>query len=204
MDHESVTKWLEDLRSGNASEAQKAIWDEFYRRVAGLARTKLGDFPKRVIDEEDIAISVFDSFFKRHNEGQFPELDNRGALWTLLATITVRKVINQRQKHYAKKRGQGRIRGESMWSCPEDGQGLDAIPDAETSPEFIDDWINLCGEAFDRLQDDTLKEVARYRLAGYSNAEIAEKLGVVERTVERKMRLIRQEWSDDSESSDND
>jgi DNA-directed RNA polymerase specialized sigma24 family protein len=45
-----------------------------------------------------------------------------------------------------------------------------------------------------RLQDETLKAIAVYKMEGYSNKDIAEKLGCVERTVERKLARIRQIW----------
>ena len=44
--------------------------------------------------------------------------------------------------------------------------------------------------------DDELQTVARLKLEGHTNAEIAEKLDVVERTVERKLKRIRNRWSE--------
>ena len=42
--------------------------------------------------------------------------------------------------------------------------------------------------------DDQLRQIARRRLKGYTNAEIAKELGVIERTVERRLQLIRSLW----------
>jgi len=50
------------------------------------------------------------------------------------------------------------------------------------------------------LSDDTLRSVATLRLEGYSNEEAAAKLDVSVRTVERKLRIIRQVWSAELES----
>ena len=44
------------------------------------------------------------------------------------------------------------------------------------------------------LRDDTQREIARLRLEGYENTEIAEKTGVSLRSVERKLKLIRETW----------
>ena len=38
--------------------------------------------------------------------------------------------------------------------------------------------------------------VALFKLQGYNNREIAEKLGCVERSVEYKLRRIRERWSE--------
>jgi len=45
------------------------------------------------------------------------------------------------------------------------------------------------------LGDDTLRAVARWKMEGHTNAEIAAKLGCVPQTVERKLRMIRRLWA---------
>jgi DNA-directed RNA polymerase specialized sigma24 family protein len=48
----------------------------------------------------------------------------------------------------------------------------------------------------DSLEDSTLRQVALWRMDGLTNVEIAQKMGCVLRTVERKIeriRLIREE-----------
>jgi DNA-directed RNA polymerase specialized sigma24 family protein len=52
----------------------------------------------------------------------------------------------------------------------------------------------------DRLSDETLKSVARWKMEGYTNAEIAQMMGCVEQTIERKLRAIRAVWSDEGAS----
>jgi DNA-directed RNA polymerase specialized sigma24 family protein len=47
----------------------------------------------------------------------------------------------------------------------------------------------------DALADDTLKQIATLKLEGYTNEEIAGRLGCVPRTVERKLERIREKWS---------
>jgi DNA-directed RNA polymerase specialized sigma24 family protein len=46
----------------------------------------------------------------------------------------------------------------------------------------------------DRLDDDVLRSVAVWKLEGYTNKEVAAKLGRAPATVERKLRLIRDTW----------
>jgi DNA-binding CsgD family transcriptional regulator len=45
------------------------------------------------------------------------------------------------------------------------------------------------------LPDETQRHIARLRLEGHANEEIAKELGISLRTVERKLGLIRELWS---------
>jgi DNA-directed RNA polymerase specialized sigma24 family protein len=56
----------------------------------------------------------------------------------------------------------------------------------------------------DRLGDDELRQIALWRLMGYSNREIADMKGCSERTIERKLELIRAIWDQDHDASDHD
>ena len=46
----------------------------------------------------------------------------------------------------------------------------------------------------DRLGDEALRQVAIDRLEGYTNDEIASRLGCARRTVARRLDLIRKIW----------
>jgi DNA-directed RNA polymerase specialized sigma24 family protein len=46
------------------------------------------------------------------------------------------------------------------------------------------------------LGDEQLRQIALGRMEGYSNAEIAGRLGSAVGTVERRLRLIRLTWQD--------
>ena len=48
----------------------------------------------------------------------------------------------------------------------------------------------------DILGDEDLRGIARWKMEGHTNGEIAGKLGCLERTVERKLRVIRGLWED--------
>jgi len=66
------------------------------------------------------------------------------------------------------------------------------------TPDFIAAINEQCQQLMDCLPDDKLRLVAHRKLEGYTNQEIAQELGVVERTVERKLSLIRSAWMPDS------
>jgi DNA-directed RNA polymerase specialized sigma24 family protein len=52
-----------------------------------------------------------------------------------------------------------------------------------------------CRRLLASLGDAELEEVALRKMEGYTTEEIASRLGYVNRTVERKLHLIRSIWS---------
>ena len=198
----SVTQWIADLEDGNTDVAQQEIWKRYFRRLVGLARAKLGDAPRRAIDEEDVAVSALNSFFTGIGDGEFPLLKDRGNLWPLLAKITARKAINQRQHQLAAKRGGGQVKGESIFARPgnDKTRALAELIADDLTPEFLGTLHEEFQRLMDSLPDEQLQEIVRMKLAGHSNREIAESLNVVERTAERKLQLIRAYWTEASES----
>ncbi len=57
----SITKCLRDLEQG-CDDAGHQLWNHYYHRMVVLARNRLGHATGRIADEEDVAISAFDSF----------------------------------------------------------------------------------------------------------------------------------------------
>ena len=60
-DQGSVTRWIGQLQTGDPAAAQ-LLWDRYFRRMVGLARKKLEGAKRGAADEEDVALSAFDSF----------------------------------------------------------------------------------------------------------------------------------------------
>ncbi len=196
----SVTHWIAELQEGEDSVAQRELWDRYFRRIVALARTKLGGLPKGPADEEDVAISAMQSLFHGFERDRFPQLQDRSNLWSLLAKITARKAINERQKQTAKKRGGGQPRlgigpGDEDSGTP----SFDPSGD-DLGPEFIVAMEEEMRRLMDSLSDDTLRRIAGRKLEGWTSAEIATELGVAERTVERKLSLIRACWGPAAEA----
>jgi RNA polymerase sigma factor (sigma-70 family) len=193
---DDVTQWILRLADGDGAAAQ-VIWERYFDKLVRLARRKLECVPRRVVDEEDVALSAMASFCRGAAAGRFPELTDRQDLWKLLVTITARKAVAQIRRHYAQKRGAGDVRGESAFLRNGDSEaeaGIAEIFADEPTQQFADSLSETCRMLLARLEDETLKAIALYRMEGYSNKEIGQKLGCVERTVERKLARIRQIW----------
>jgi DNA-directed RNA polymerase specialized sigma24 family protein len=180
-----------DLLKSGDREAACDLWGRYFQRLVELAKLHLRSTPRRAIDEEDVAVSVFDSFFRRAERGQFPRLDDRQDLWQLLYVLTVRKAANLAHHEHRGRRGGGRVVAISDL----DGFDAEAILDAEPSPELAAQVAEQCRKLLECLDDETLMLVARWKMEGYTNAEIAHRIGCIEQTVERKLRTIRRIWS---------
>ena len=194
---EIVSQWIMHLAEGDADVAQK-IWNDYFGKLVRLARRKLEGIPNRDSDEEDIALSAMDSFYRGLAQHKFDHLHNRDDLWKLLVTITVRKVTARRRSYFAQKRGGGRVRGESIFGYQDDEQnGLARVLGTEPTPELAVEVAENCRQMLEQLQDETLRQVALWTLEGYRTKEIADKLGCVRRTVERKLERIREIWEEE-------
>ncbi len=192
----SVSRWIQELKCGD-EDAAKNLWERYFKRIIGLARKRLSSHPQRVMDEEDVAQSVFRSFCLGAPQGEFPELTDRDDLWPLLARITNRKAVNQIRWANREKRGGGKIRGDSILTPAAESEpgGFDQIAHDDPTPEFIVSMAEECRMILDSLPDDTYRFVVWSRLEGRTNEEIANLLRVTKRSIERKMQLIRESLS---------
>ncbi|HTU24630.1 MAG TPA: ECF-type sigma factor [Pirellulales bacterium] len=192
-----VRQWIDQLQQGDPEGAQR-VWEQYFGQLVRLAQRRMGTLPRRVADEEDVALSAMNSFVQGARAGKFPRLDDESDLWRLLVTITARKVAAQRRRHFAARRNHGKVRGESIF-VPADGDadtpGIATVMGESPTPAFAAEVADECRVLFDKLDDPLLREIARWKMEGFSNDEIAQKLGRTERTIERKLALIRESWS---------
>ncbi len=196
----SVTLWLQQLQEGD-SAAQQQLWQRYVERLIRLANRKLGDLPKRVADEEDVALSAFHGFLHGVEDGRFSRLDDRYDLWQVLAMLTERKAIALRRQQLAAKRGERPVCGESVLdvaaSMSNAAPGIGQLAGCEPTPQFAAEVREEFSRLYRLLQDDTLRQIAQGKLEGYTNKELADRLGLSLRAVERKLQLIRRLWSEE-------
>src|SRR5262249_59345078 len=82
----SITAWLGKLTEGDR-QAVQPLWRLYFHRLVGLARNKLRDAPRRAADEEDVALSAFDSFCPGAEQGRLPHLADPGGPLGPLPTL---------------------------------------------------------------------------------------------------------------------
>ena len=186
----SVSRWIAGLRAGDG-EAAGPLWERYFADLVRVARAKVRQAgrPGADEDEEDAALSAFDSFCAGLARGGFPQLVDRDDLWRLLVVITARKAWAQAERRGRRKRGGGAARGG------EDGLELVAWPGP--TPELAATVAEEYGRLLAALGDDGLRQVATWRMDGYTVDEIADRLGCARRTVARRLDLIRKTWAAD-------
>jgi DNA-directed RNA polymerase specialized sigma24 family protein len=188
----SVTAWIGQIKAGDRVAAQK-LWERYCARLVGLARAKLPPGRRRADDEEDIALSAMDSFLRAAERGRFPNLHGRDNLWALLVTITLRKAW----KVVRRERRNPEVGESALAMRGQDSHGpvtWEQVLDREPNPELACQMAERCRNLLERLSPE-LQSVALWKMEGFTNAEIATKLGCVVGTVERKLRIIRAIWA---------
>jgi DNA-directed RNA polymerase specialized sigma24 family protein len=196
---QSVTEWIALLKEGDQSVAMP-LWQRYFERLIRLASRKLAGFHPRVSDENDAVNEVFFALLQGIQQSRFPDLQDRQDLWQILIMLTERQAIRIRRQELSDKRGAHVLHGESVFDSPGSSapNGIGQVLGAEPTPAFA----ALCAEGLAmRLaslqHDPDLIQIARDKLSGYSNAEIASRLGSSLRSVERNLSRIRQIWNQD-------
>ena len=194
--NDSISEWLGRLKAGEIAVAQN-LWNRYSEELLRVAKQRLGSSPQGIGDEEDVALSVFGSVFRGVADGRFENILNRDELWWLLLTITKRKTVDHIRRETAQKRHRppsepGQQRGSGP---PVSAQiSLDELAGSTPTPDFVvaveEQYRRLLG----MLRNDQLREIAILRIEGYNVAEIAQKLAIGTRAVERKLQLIRAKW----------
>jgi RNA polymerase sigma factor (sigma-70 family) len=181
----SVSVWIGRLKAGE--EAVLALLHQRYGPLlVALARKRLEGAPRRAADEEDVAQEAFWSFYQSLKAGQVPRLANRQDLLALLTHIVACKAVNQVKHETAvQKRGAGRVMV---------GSGLGVLAEDPEPTPLEHALLNDCYRRYLDGLPEKLRPAAELYLAGCTHREIAERLGCVERTVERKLALVLTRW----------
>ena len=75
----SVTCWIDQLKAGEPAAVQP-LWEGYFQQLVARTRQKLTGRSRRAADEEDVALSAFDSFCRAAAQGRFPQLQDRDDL----------------------------------------------------------------------------------------------------------------------------
>lgn len=181
-----MSDWIAGLKTGDERSVDE-LWQRYFQRLVKLADRRLPRGIRPVFDGEDVALSAFHSLCAGVVDGRFPELRSRDELWSLLIVITARKALRKGRSEGALKRGGG-WRAESA--------EVAEIAGSEPSPEFAAQVVDETERLVELLGDDDLRALARGKLEGLTNGELAERLGCTVRTVERRLALVRRLWTE--------
>ena len=165
------------LRSGD-EVVETLVFRRYTQRLIALAGRQFGDELRDRADVEGVVQSACKSFFLRHRRGEF-DLDDWDELWSMLATITLRKCANRREYLRAARRN---TRREGSGAA-RDSATLRLTDRAPTPAEAA-----ILSEIVERLFESFAPEdrpIVTQILMGYTAEEVAGQLDCSERTVRR-------------------
>jgi DNA-directed RNA polymerase specialized sigma24 family protein len=191
-------EWLVRLKTGDA-DAIQSLWNIYSTELVALAKQRLGATPRGIGDEEDVALSAFGSICRGAAEGRFEKIGSRDELWWLLLSITKRKAVDHIRRESAQKRGGHAPDLESPGGPHKGALDNELSLDELISPSPTPDFLVALGEQYARLlgglRDDRLRQIAVMRIEGYTDQEIAQRMSLSQRAIERKLQLIRSKWA---------
>lgn len=184
----SITSWLGLFRAGD-EEAAAVLWNRYFSRLVGIARAKLGGTLSSTADAEDVALSAFHTVYQAARNNRLPQMTDRDSFWKSLLVIATGKVIDARRRAISQKRSAPGLLAHLPFS---------AIVETAVSDEPDPHVAVMVEETFLRmlhcLGDVELKEIVLLKMDGYTHAEIADRLDCSERTIKRRLTIIRRIW----------
>lgn len=181
---DSFDALLAQLHAGN-DEAAARIFHRFADQLMTLARSQLQQGLQRKVDPEDVVQSVFRSFFRRQQAGQF-DLENWDSLWGILTVMTLHKCGHLREYFQAARRD---VRREEQ-GMAQVLQELGRICAREPTPAEAASLTDLLESVLHDF-DERERLIITLHLQGYSQVEICEEVGRAERTVRRTIARVR-------------
>jgi len=182
---QSVTRWITQLQRGDAAAAE-LLWQFLKTRLMRLATRQVGFSVS--YDKDDVALDAFATLCDGILKGRY-NIEDRNALWSLLGVIT----INGARK---RSRNERRLRrGGGYTKTAKNDEVLDGMTTNELSPEISFFAQEECERLLSILPNDGLKKLTVLKVDGYTNQEIAEILGCTRRSIQRRLKLIRQIWT---------
>lgn len=189
----SISILISQLKEGD-EDAATEIWHRLQPELIRFARAKSSGVPKSVYDEDDAVLSAFESVFSGVDAGYIDPRD-RHHLRSILKVIVVNKITDMIRRSTSAKRGGGRV--ASLERLLKD-QTFDAI-DRDAGPELVVMLDDEFRELFGRLRDDKFRKIAALTLQDWKPQEIAAELNVSQRTVQRKLNIIKKIRQQDGE-----
>ncbi len=177
---QSITRLIRAMQA-NRDSAVGPLLEAYFDRLVRLARRRLEALPGMAAYDEDVALRSFDSLCRRvRDPARALHLGGRDDLWRLLATRTISRAIDLIRRHRP-----GEVPG---------AHDVEQLLARDPTPEDAAEMADECRRLLDLLGEPELRQIALWKVEGYTNEEIAARLDCVPRTVERKVSRIRLLW----------
>jgi DNA-directed RNA polymerase specialized sigma24 family protein len=179
----SVTHLISRVQAGDAV-AMTLLVNRYLTLLTRALRGKPHGWALGAQNCEDVALHALDSFLRGAGRGRYTRLHDRNDLWHLLTKITLHKAISQIK-----------YRNRQCRKPPDNNAPVEQVGDPRPPPDLMVLANEEVRRLLDLLKDATLRSIAVWKWDGYTSQEIAAMLGCAERTVERKLNLIRKIWA---------
>jgi RNA polymerase sigma-70 factor, ECF subfamily len=178
---------IHGLRAGDRSIVQD-FCTQYGTVLQRLAEKQLAEGLRRRVGPEDVVQSVYRTFLRRAQAGEFQLVDSEG-LWRLLCAITLAKVREVARFHRRKKRDfnqEKSPRPAFSHAADEPFDPVDPQPSPAEAAEFADQFQQLMASL-----DDEERQFVDLKLQQCTNLEVAARLGCSERTVRRILKRVQ-------------
>jgi len=187
----SITHWLQKLKCGQ-QHAAEPIWDRYYKKLVSIASQRLRENPDRSIDGEDIVQSSFNKVFAALRDGKYPDIDNRGDLWSLLLSSTVNRV----RQHYRELNAVKRKHISLTQSLYDNATFFECLRTSEAENQLADLLEFLLNRLDVEDPSGELRKIAILHLEDHSASSIARMLKRRKTNILVSLRWIRSLWEE--------
>lgn len=172
-----TSRELVELWRSGSQDAARVLLARYEVRLIALVASRLNRKVRDGIAPEDVVQSAMGSFFRVTRAGANPsiKLESTASAWNILATFVRRKLARALERETAVKRGGGRTR----ISLDDLEPDLSTNPTATEANELLDEIHSLLNSNHSRLLELLLENKTQ--------REIADQLGVDERTIRRRI-----------------
>jgi RNA polymerase sigma-70 factor (ECF subfamily) len=182
MQPQIPTNLNEQLRAGDP-QAAEAVFVRYANQLVRIAEQHLSKKLASRLGGDDVVQSVFRTFFRRVEAGEF-QIDSSGDLWRLLVRITILKARAKARHHMAAKRA-----AEAEVVADSDDL-VASVSGREPNPAEAAELVDLMDALLAGLPEEYAR-VLESRLSGDSVAETASRLGMSRQGVYRMLAYVQ-------------
>ena len=179
----SVSQWIAQVKEGDTL-ALAQLHQRYWPALVGLARQRLLGSPIPS-DGEDVAQQAFLDFYQAVRRQRLPYLVNRQQFLALLSHIISCKACNEVTHELTARRGGGRVK---------QGSAITRLVDDSAYSPLQEAILKDCYQKYVATMPENLRAFAELFLQGYTRQQIAAALGCADRTVDRKLAILREYW----------
>lgn len=187
MNREQFQSMMLQLKNPSSDEAAGKLVAQYEEYLTRVVRQRMNRQIRRRFDSQDFTQQVWASFFRRYPEmdGEFEEPDN---LKRFLRVLAKNKVIDQTRRNLMTK-AQKDVRERSLPTLSENPEAMRGHdPTASQCAQANEVWSQILERIKD--QPEHYRRVVELRCEGLKNEEIAERVGINEKTVRRILRKL--------------